>query len=73
MAELTHAGAVQAVDVGRLMHSAALDATGDAPDLKSVLSTAELSRRASRPPDYAAENRAPSTLMHDWRPHPTAF
>jgi PAS domain S-box-containing protein len=30
----------------------------DAPDLKSVLSTDELSRRPSRPPDYVAENRA---------------
>jgi len=29
-----------------------------APALQSVLSTSELSRRPSRPPDYAAENRA---------------
>ena len=28
------------------------------PHLRSMLSTAELARRPSRPPDYAAENRA---------------
>src|ERR1700738_884052 len=28
------------------------------PHLRSMLSTAELIRRPSRPPDYAAENRA---------------
>jgi hypothetical protein len=67
MAELTHAGAVQAVDFGRLLHqhNAASDTTDDAPDLQSVLSSAELSRRASRPPDHAAENRALITLMHE--------
>jgi PAS domain S-box-containing protein len=32
--------------------------TDGAPALQSVLSIAELSRRPSRPPDYAAENRA---------------
>jgi hypothetical protein len=49
-----------AVDFERLVqqHNAALGTTDDAPDLKSVLSTAELNRRPSRPPDYAAENRA---------------
>jgi PAS domain S-box-containing protein len=40
------------------LDNAAPDPTHDAPDLKSVLSTAELSRRPSRPPDHAAENRA---------------
>ena len=65
MAELVHAEAGQAVDIGRLAHNAALNETADATDLKSVLSTAELSRRASRPPDHAAENRALSTLMHE--------
>ena len=30
----------------------------DTPHLRSMLSTAELSRRPSRPPDYAAESRA---------------
>jgi PAS domain S-box-containing protein len=30
----------------------------DAPDLRSMLSTEELRRRPSRPPDYAAENQA---------------
>ena len=39
-------------------HNAVPDTTNDAPDLKSVLSTAELNRRPSRPPDHAAENRA---------------
>ena len=28
------------------------------PHLRSMLSTAELARRPSRPPDYAVENRA---------------
>jgi PAS domain S-box-containing protein len=34
------------------------DAAGGAPNLKSVLSMAELGRRPSRSPDHAAENRA---------------
>ena len=34
----------------------------DKPDLESVISTAELRRRPSRAPDYAAENRALVTL-----------
>lgn len=37
----------------------------DAPDLKSVLSTAELQRRPSRPPDHAIENRAMNALMQE--------
>lgn len=36
----------------------ASDFANSAPDLVSVLSTAELSRRPSRDPDFAAENRA---------------
>jgi PAS domain S-box-containing protein len=39
--------------------------TVDAPDLKSAFSTAELSRRPSRPPDYAAENRALIALAQE--------
>jgi hypothetical protein len=35
------------------------------PDLVSVFSTAELSRRPSRPPDYAAENRALMALTRE--------
>ncbi len=37
---------------------APLDVPDQVPDLESVISTAELSRRPSRPPDHAAENRA---------------
>ena len=37
----------------------------DAPDLKSVLSTVELKRRPSRPPNHAAENRALNDLMQE--------
>src|SRR6202171_2121445 len=46
-------------------HNAVPDTTNDAPELKSVLSTAELSRRPSRPPDHAAENRALNALMQE--------
>ena len=38
--------------------NAAVGKTAGAPGPQSMLSTAELSRRPSRPPDYAAENRA---------------
>ena len=37
---------------------AALNATDHVPDLESVISTAELSRRPSRFPDHVAENHA---------------
>jgi PAS domain S-box-containing protein len=40
------------------MVSPSTTASQDAVDLESVLATAELSRRPSRHPDYAAENRA---------------
>jgi PAS domain S-box-containing protein len=46
----------------RLMRNGAIH---DAPDLKSVLSTDELSRRPSRPPDYVAENRALIALARE--------
>ena len=50
-----------AVDFERLFQD-----NGDAaPDLKSVLSTAELSRRPSRPPDHAGENCALNALMQE--------
>jgi GAF domain len=45
-------------------------AINDAPDLKSVLSTAELSRRPSRPPDYVAENRALLALAREMAASP---
>ena len=64
----TQAGAEQvAVDFERLLqpHDAAPDTTDDAPDLKSVLSAAELSRRPSRPPDHAAENRTLMALVQE--------
>ena len=37
----------------------------DIPDLESVISTAELKRRPSRAPDYAAENRALVALAQE--------
>jgi PAS domain S-box-containing protein len=40
-------------------------ATGYGLDLKSVLSTAELNRRPSRPPDHASENRALIALAQE--------
>ena len=46
-------------------HHASADQTGVTPELRSILSTAELSRRPSRPPDYAAENRALLTLAQE--------
>jgi PAS domain S-box-containing protein len=39
-------------------HNVALRETVHPPDPQSMFSTAELSRRPSRPPDYAAESRA---------------
>jgi two-component sensor histidine kinase len=65
------AKAVQAVDFGRLAQPADPGMAGEpsglsAPaGLKSVLSTAELNRRTSRPPDHAAENGALNALMHE--------
>jgi PAS domain S-box-containing protein len=41
-----------------------------APRLQSVLSTAELRRRPSRPPDYAAENRALMALASEMAASP---
>lgn len=61
-------GAVQvAVDIERLVqqHNAAPAAVDGTPDLKSVIPTAELKRRPSRPPDHATENRALSALMQE--------
>jgi signal transduction histidine kinase len=43
----------------------------DIPDLETVTSTAELSRRASRAPDYAAENRALVALAKEMAVSPT--
>ncbi len=67
MAVLMQAGAVQAVDTERLaqQHDAAPNATIGEPDLKSVISMAELKRRPSRAPDHAAENRALNALMQE--------
>jgi hypothetical protein len=49
------------VDFGSLLQHNA----DDAPGLKSVLSTAALKRRPSRPPDHATETRALNALMHE--------
>jgi PAS domain-containing protein len=46
-------------------HNAARDPTQGAPNFRSMLSTAELSRRPSLPPDYAAENRALVALARE--------
>jgi hypothetical protein len=62
MPMLAQAGAEQAaVDFERLLQHNA----DDAPDLKSVLSTAELSRRPSRPSDHAGENRCLIALVQE--------
>ena len=50
------------VDFDKLLQQHDAD---DAPDLKSVLSTVELKRRPSRPPNHAAENRALNDLMQE--------
>jgi PAS domain S-box-containing protein len=50
--------------------NAAPDRTLDTPGLRSMLSTAELSRRPSRPPDYAAENLALVTLAREMAASP---
>jgi PAS domain S-box-containing protein len=65
--KLVQAKAVQTADIGRLMHQydAPPDTIIGAPDLKSVLSTAVLNRRLSRPPDHAAENRALTALIQE--------
>lgn len=44
-----------------------------APDLKSVLSTTELKRRPSRPPNHAVENRALNALMHELTKSPNSI
>jgi PAS domain S-box-containing protein len=46
-------------------HNAAPDTANGVPDLKSVLSTAELKRRPSRPADHVAENRALIALTRE--------
>ena len=62
MAIHTQAGAERvAADFDQLLQHNA----DEAPDLKSVLSTAELKRRPSRPPDHAGENRALIALVQD--------
>lgn len=49
------------------------DQTGDEPELRSILSTAELNRRPSRPPDYAAENYALLTLAQEMATSPAGI
>jgi PAS domain S-box-containing protein len=53
-----------AVDLSR-QRTAASTGTDDIPPLRSMLSTAELSQRPSRSPDYAAENRALIALARE--------
>src|SRR6266404_4769739 len=51
--------------VGLVRPPNAADRTGDGPNLQSMLSTAELSRRPTRPPDHEAENRALIALARE--------
>ena len=51
-------------------HKAASDRTLDTRDFHSMLSTAELSQRPSRPPDYEAENRALISLAQEMATSP---
>ena len=50
--------------------AAAPGRTPDAPRLRSMLSTAELLRRPSRPPDHAAENKALIALAQEMATSP---
>jgi PAS domain S-box-containing protein len=50
--------------------NAAPGQTLDAPDLRSMLSTDELRRRPSRPPDHAAENQALIALAREMAASP---
>jgi PAS domain S-box-containing protein len=52
-----------------MLHLVETDRDGP-PRLESVLSTAELSRRPSRPPDYASENRALIALAKEMAASP---
>jgi hypothetical protein len=47
--------------------------TGDAPDLRSMLSMDEVLRRPSRPPNYAAENQALIAPAQDMAASPEAI
>ena len=47
--------------------------TGDAPDLQSILSIAELNRRPTRSPDYAIESRALVALAQEMATAPTGI
>ena len=49
----------------RASRSPRTDVEGDGPRLQSMLSTAELGKRPSRPPDHAAENRALMAIAHE--------
>jgi PAS domain S-box-containing protein len=51
-------------------HNAAAVEPTDMSDLQSMLSTAELSRRPSRPPDYATESRALVALAREMAASP---
>jgi PAS domain S-box-containing protein len=61
-----------AVDFQRLAQpqNAAPGTTGRAPNLRSMLSTAELNQRPSRPPDHEAENMALLALAREMATSP---
>jgi PAS domain S-box-containing protein len=52
---------------------AAPDEARPVPTLRSMVSTAELNRRPSRPPDYAAENRALVALAQEMATSPDSI
>jgi PAS domain S-box-containing protein len=54
-------------------HYAAVDTKIEALNLKSALSTAEMNRRPSRPPDHAAENRALISLARQMAASPAGI
>jgi PAS domain S-box-containing protein len=73
MSQVGQVGAERtAVDFERLVPSqnVAPDTTDRAPDLLSMLSTAELNQRPSRPPDHEAENRALLALAREMATSP---
>jgi PAS domain S-box-containing protein len=55
------------------LDDAAASRTDDPPHLHSILSTAELNRRPSRPPDHAAESRALIALAQEMAASPAGI
>ena len=53
-----HVESVEQISTGDMPRTVATSGSGNTVALHSVITTDELSRRASRPPDYESENRA---------------